>query len=93
MMAASGEIGIDVMVELCKSMLDGRGMVDEWVLSIVVPTSKGNGDAMSRGAYRLVKFLEHAMKIAEQVLERRMQHMVKVDEMQLGFVPGKGTIK
>ena len=40
-----------------------------------------------------MKFLEHAMKIAEQVLERRMQHMVKVDEMQLGFVPGKGTIK
>ena len=49
-MAASGEIGIHVMVEL--SMLDGRGMVDEWALSIVVPISKGNGDAMSRGAYR-----------------------------------------
>ena len=41
---------------------------------------------------RGVKFLEHAMKIVEKVLQRRMRHMVKVDEMQFGFMPGKGTI-
>ena len=29
MIAASGEIGIDMMVELCQSVLDGRGMPDE----------------------------------------------------------------
>ena len=29
MIAASEEIGIDVMVELCQSVLDGRGMPDE----------------------------------------------------------------
>ena len=29
MISASGEIGIDVMVELCQSVLDGRGMPDE----------------------------------------------------------------
>ena len=32
------------------------------------------------------------MKIVEKVLERRMQCMVKVDKMQFGFMPGKGTI-
>ena len=80
------------MVELCQSMLDGRGMPDEWALRVVVPIFKGKGDAMSCGAYREVKLLEHAMKILEKVLERRMQHMVKVDEMQFGFMPGKGTI-
>ena len=37
MIAASGEIGIDVMVELCQGVLDGRGMPDEWVLSVMVP--------------------------------------------------------
>ena len=41
MIAASGEIGIDVMVELCQSVLDGRGMPDEWALSVVVPILKG----------------------------------------------------
>ena len=32
------------------------------------------------------------MKIVEKVLERRLRRMVKVDEMQFGFMPGKGTI-
>ena len=36
---------------------------------------------MSCGAYRGVK-----------LLERIMRHMVKVDEMQFGFMPGKGSI-
>ena len=47
---------------------------------------------MSCGAYRGVKLLEHAMKIVEKVLERRLRRMVKVDEMQFGFMPGRGTI-
>ena len=32
------------------------------------------------------------MNIVEKVLERRMLLMVKVDEIQFGFMPGKGTI-
>ena len=72
MIAASEEIGIDVIVELCQSALDGRGMLDEWVLSVVVPIFKGKGDTMNCGAYRGVKLLEHAMKIVEKVLERGM---------------------
>ena len=43
-------------------------------------------------AYRGVKLLDHAMKIVEKVLERRLRRMVKVDEIQFGFMPGKGTI-
>lgn len=41
MIAARGEIGIDVMVELCQCVLDGRGMPDEWALSVVIPIFKG----------------------------------------------------
>ena len=52
MIAASGEIGIDVMVELCQNVLDGRGMPDEWALSVVVPIFKGKRDAMSCGVDR-----------------------------------------
>ena len=89
MIAASGEIGIGVMVELCQGVLDGRGMLDDWVLSVVVPIFKGNGNAMNCMAYRGVKLLEHAMKIVEKVLERRLWHMVKVDEMQFGLCQAK----
>ena len=63
MIAASGEIWIDLMVELCQSMLDGRGIPNEWALSVVVPIFKGKGDAMNCGAYKGVKLLEHAMEI------------------------------
>ena len=91
MLVASGEIGIDLMVELCQSMLDGRGIPDEWALSVVVPIFKGKGDAMNCGAYRGVKLLQHAMKIVEKVLGRRMRHMVKVDEMQFGFMPQRNN--
>ena len=86
MIVASGEIGIDVMVELCQGVLDRRGMPDEWALSVVVPIFKGKGDATSCGAYRGVKLLEHAMKIVEKVVERRLWRMVQVDEMQFGFM-------
>ena len=58
----------------------------------MVPIFKGKGDAMSCGAYSGVKLLEHAMKMVEKVLERRMRRTVKVDEMQFGFMPGKGII-
>ena len=64
----------------------------EWALNVVVLIFKGKGDAMSCMVYRGVKLLEHAMKIVEKVLERRLRHMVKVDEMQFGFMKGKGTV-
>ena len=81
-----------MMVELCQCALDGKGMPAKWALGVVVPIFKGKGDAMSCRVYRRVQLLEHAMKIVEKVLERRLLHMVKVDEMQFGFMPGKGTI-
>lgn len=89
MIAASGEIGISVIMKLCKGVLDGRGMPDDWALSFVIPILKGKRDAMSCEAYRGVKLLEHAMKIVERVLEKRIRGMVKVGEMQFGIMPGK----
>ena len=45
-------------------------MLDEWAPSVAVPIFKGKGDAMSCGANREVKLLEHEMKIAEKVRGR-----------------------
>ena len=92
LISASGEIGINVMRKLCQDILEGKGMPVDWALSTVVPIFKGKGDAMSCDAYRGVKLLEHAMKIVERVLEKRIRKLVEIDEMQFGFMPGKGTI-
>ena len=80
-----------MIVELCQGVLDVRGIPDDWALSDMVPIFKGKGDAMNCMGYRRVKLLEHAMKIKEKVLERRLWRMVKVDETQFGFMPSIGT--
>jgi len=46
---------------------------------------------MECGSYRAIKLLEHAMKVIERVLERRIREKVKIVAMQFGFMPGKGT--
>ena len=32
------------------------------------------------------------MKVVERLLEKRLRRLVKVDQMQLGFMPGKSTV-
>ena len=91
MIMASGKFGVGVLKKLCQRVLDGKGMPEEWKTSVVVPIFKGKGDVMDCGAYRGVKLLEHAMKIVERVIEKRIRELVKVDDMQFGFMPGKGT--
>ena len=92
MIVASCKIGIMVMMELCQRVLDGREMPDEWKTSVIVPIFKEKGDVMSCGSYRGVKLLKHAMKIVERVLERQIRTLVNLNEMQFGFMPGKGTV-
>ena len=46
---------------------------------------------MDCGAYRGVKLLEHAMKIVERVLEDSVRELITMDDMQFGFMPGKGA--
>ena len=43
------------------------------------------------GSYRVIKLLEHAVKVIECVFERRIREKIKIDAMQFGFMPGKGT--
>ena len=89
MIVASDKIWVKAMMELCQRVLDGRGMPDEWKTSVIVPICKEKGGVMSCGSYRGVKLLEHAMKIVERVLERRIRTLVHLNKMQFGFKPGK----
>ena len=45
---------------------------------------------MDCGALREVRLLEHAMKTIERVVENRIRGLVAIDDMQFGFVSGKG---
>ena len=51
----------------------------------------GKGDPLVSGSYRAIKLLEQPMKVLERVLENRIRCQVSIDNMQFGFMPGKGT--
>ena len=89
MIVASGETVIKVVIKLCQRVLDGRVMPDEWKTNEIAPIFKEKGELMSCGSYRGVKLLEHAMRIVERVLERRIQTLIKLNKMQFRFMPGK----
>jgi len=52
---------------------------------------KGKGDPMQCGSYRGIKLLEHAMKVVERIFEYRIRQQIEIDDMQFGFMKGKGT--
>ena len=41
MINVSGKVGIDVMMKLCQRVLDGKGMLEDWKISVIVPICKG----------------------------------------------------
>ena len=93
MIVASGEIRIKVMKELCQRVLDGKGcLMSGKLYGVIVPIFKRGSNVMSCGSYRQVKLLQHAMKIVERVLERRIRTLVNLNEMQFGFMPVKGIV-
>ena len=66
-------------------------MPAEWVLSVVVLVFKGKGDILNCGNYRVMKLLEHNMKVMERLLEKSLCRIVTV-VFKIGFIPEKGTI-
>jgi len=63
----------------------------DWKSNILLPVFKGKGGPIACGSYRTIKLLEHAVKVTERVFERGIRQKVKIDAMQFGFMPGKGT--
>ena len=92
MTLASGDDGIRLLMELCHRILDEEVMPEVWATSVAIPIFKGKGDIMNCGIYRGAKLLEHAMKIVEEVLEKRLRKIATIDDMQFGFMPRIGTI-
>ena len=91
MMAAGGDLAVEWMTDLCNSIIAEGRIPTDWTKSTLVPLYKGKGDPLECGSYRAIKLLEQGMKVLERVLEKRVRSQVKIDDMQFGFMPGKGT--
>ena len=87
MILASGDIGMRALMGLCQRILHGNGMPEDLATCVTIPIFNGRGNIMNCGLQGGVKLLEHAIKIVEEVLDKSCN----VDDMQFGFLPGRGT--
>jgi len=81
MVIASGQTGIRVLMELCQHVLDSKGVPHEWKTNVVGHELWGLQGSEVAGT---------GMKIVERVLERIILALIKLNDMQFGFMPGKG---
>ena len=91
MIKAAGEQAVDWLTSICNRIVKEEAIPESWQMSELVPIYKSKGDVLECSSSRGIKLLEHGMKVAERVLERRLRQAVEIDKMQFGFRPGTGT--
>ena len=88
-------VGEACAVEVCdliENIISEGCIPTDWQESFIVNLYKGKGDALNRGNYRGLKLIEQVMKVLERVVEGLIRERVEIDEMQCGFMSGRGTI-
>ena len=70
LIAASEEVGIHLMVELCYKVPNRFAMPSKWEISIVFSIVKRKGDILKSTQYRNTKHLGQCMKVVVRVLKK-----------------------
>ena len=91
MLKASGDTGARLVADLANDMVRNGVIPSDWEDSFIINIYKGKGDALERGNYRGLKLLDHVMKGIERVIEKIIREIISIDDMQFGFMPGRGT--
>jgi exonuclease III len=91
MLKPTGEAGIALVKDLVEAIVRVGHMPKEWQESYIVSLFKGKGDALNRGNYRGLKLIDQVMKVLERMAEQFIRQKVRIDDMQFGFMPGRGT--
>jgi len=82
---------VEWVADICNSIVKEDMIPSDWTKSLMVNVFKGKGDALECSSYRGIKLTEHVMKVLERVVEKRVRDSINLDDMQLGFRPGRGT--
>ena len=91
MLKASFDICSELIANLTNSIVRENAIPSEWDDSFILNVFKGKGEAIDRGNYRGLKLTEHVLKVVERIIEVIIRDVVNVDDMQFGFLPGRGT--
>ena len=91
MLKPVGEAGAVEVRDLIEDIISEGCIPTDWQESFIVNLYWAKGDALNRGNYRGLKLIEQVMKVLERVVEGLVRQRVEIDEMQYGFMSGRGT--
>ena len=91
MLKPVGEAGAVEVRDLIEDIISEGCIPTDWQESFIVNLYKGKGDALNRGNYKGSKLIEQVMKVLEHVVEGLIRQRVEIEEMQCGFMSGRGT--
>ena len=72
---------MDWLTSICNRIVKEETIPESWQMSELVAIYKGKGDVLECSSSSGIKLLEHGMKVAERVLERRLRQTVEIDKM------------
>ncbi|XP_047259261.1 uncharacterized protein LOC124891609, partial [Capsicum annuum] len=85
----TGEAGLRWLTDLFNDIFKTARMPKAWRWNTMILLYKNKGDIQSCNNYRVIKLLNHTMRIWERVVERRLRRFVSISKNQFGFIPGR----
>ena len=80
------------MCQIIHNIWREKSIPSELKKSFIIPIYKQKGDALECKNYRGIKLLEHALKIIEGIMDKRLRRVIDINETQFGFIPGRSTV-
>ena len=91
MLKAASSSDASMIRDLIEDIIFENRIPSEWQGSHIVSVYKGKGDASNRSDYSGLKLIDQAMKVLERVVEGFIRQRVVINDMQCGFMQGRGT--
>ena len=80
-----------MIADLTNAVIYENRIPIDWEESFIISLYKGKVEALERGNYRGLKLLDQCLKVVERIVEGFIRERVAIDDMQFGFMPGRGT--
>ena len=92
MLKVTGEIGIDILHDICRDIWNSGTWPSDWTSSVYIPIHK-KGKTENCCNYRTITLTSHASKVLLNVIHERIRHFLneQIPLEQAGFVKGRGT--
>ena len=75
LLKAGGDKCLKSLTNTFNDILFKDKLLEEWMLSSLVPNFKGKEDPLNSNSYKGIKLLEHAFKLQEKILDGPLGEM------------------